>query len=141
MDTVTVGKRIRVYPNKKPWTYRTHITSYLPPRFDPHQFAYSANRSTEDATSSALHSALSHLEQQWGYAWLLFVDFSSAFNTILPNRLVTKLSDLGIPYSICCCYLTPEGESRPPHLLSTQSQHRLPPVLSAELPTLHHLHK
>ena len=80
---------------------RTHIISYLPPRFDPHQFAYRANRSTEDAIATALHSALSHLEQQGGYARLLFVDFSSAFNTILPNRLVIKLSELGIPHSIC----------------------------------------
>ncbi len=32
---------------------------------------------------------------------LLFVDFSSAFNTILPDRLVTKMLDLGISHSIC----------------------------------------
>ncbi len=75
---------------------RTHIVSILPPSFDPHQFA---NRSTEDAITTALHSALCHLEQQGSYAWLLFVDFSSAFNTILPDRLITKLLDLG--------YLTP----------------------------------
>ncbi len=35
------------------------------------------------------------------YARLLFVDFSSAFNTILPDRLVNKLLDLGISHSIC----------------------------------------
>ena len=32
---------------------------------------------------------------------LLFVDFSSAFNTILPDKLVQKLGDLGIPYPTC----------------------------------------
>ncbi|KAF7661600.1 hypothetical protein LDENG_00257910, partial [Lucifuga dentata] len=80
---------------------RTHIISSLPPRFDTHQFASRASRSTEDAIATALHDALSHLEQQGSYARLLFVDFSSAFNTILPNRLVTKLSHLGISHSIC----------------------------------------
>ena len=39
-----------------------HIKACLPPTFDPHQFAYRANRSTEDAI--ALHSALSHLEHR-----------------------------------------------------------------------------
>ena len=34
---------------------RGHITSLLPHGFDPHQFAYRANRSTEDAV--ALHAA------------------------------------------------------------------------------------
>lgn len=80
---------------------RAHITSCLPPGFDPHQFAYRAGRSTDDAIITALHAALSHLEQQGSYARLLFVDFSSAFNTILPNRLVTKLLDLGLSHSIC----------------------------------------
>ncbi|KAJ8369754.1 hypothetical protein SKAU_G00097820 [Synaphobranchus kaupii] len=36
-----------------------------------------------------------------GYARLLFVDFSSAFNTILPDRLVPKLLDLGLSHSTC----------------------------------------
>lgn len=80
---------------------QTHIISNLPPRFYPHQFAYRASRSTEDAISTVLHTALSHLELQGNYAWLLSVDFSSAFNTILPNSLGSKLSDLGIFYSIC----------------------------------------
>lgn len=35
------------------------------------------------------------------YARLLFIDFSLAFNTIIPDRLVTKLKNLGLPYSIC----------------------------------------
>ncbi len=53
------------------------------------------------AHCSVLHTALSHLELQGNYARLLFVDFSSAFNTILPNMLVSKLSDLGISHSVC----------------------------------------
>ena len=81
---------------------RTHISSAFPPGFDPHQFAYRANRSTEDAIATALHSTVSHLEQQGNnYARLLFVDYSSAFNTIIPSILVSKLSALGLSSSIC----------------------------------------
>merc|ERR1711895_312881 len=80
---------------------RTHISSALPPGFDPQQFAYRANRSTEDAIATALHSTLSHLEKKESYARLLFVDYSSAFNTIIPDRLVSKLTDLGLSSSLC----------------------------------------
>ncbi|KAM7373781.1 hypothetical protein PAMA_022061 [Pampus argenteus] len=80
---------------------RNHITSALPRSLDPHQFAYRANRSTEDAVATALHAALSHLEGQGNYVRMLFVDYSSAFNTILPHRLVTKLRDLGLPHTTC----------------------------------------
>ena len=31
----------------------------------------------------------------------LFIDFSSAFNTIIPSKLITKLSDLGIDPFLC----------------------------------------
>ncbi len=47
---------------------RTHIISHLPTGFDPYQFAYRVNRSTEDAIATALHTALSHLELQGNYA-------------------------------------------------------------------------
>ena len=80
---------------------RAHITSILPPDLDPYQFAYRANRSTEDAIATALHSTLNHLEQKGTYARLLFVDYSSAFNTVIPDRLVSKLSELGVSSSIC----------------------------------------
>ncbi|KAK3569479.1 hypothetical protein QTP86_031423 [Hemibagrus guttatus] len=66
---------------------RSHITSLLPPSLDSHQFAYKGNRSTEDAVATALHAAFSHLEKQGSYVQMLFVDYSSAFNTILPHIL------------------------------------------------------
>src|SRR4029434_5254644 len=75
---------------------RNHITTSLPPTFDSHQFAYRANRATEDAIATALHTTLTHVEQRGNYARLLFIDFSSAFNTIIPSRLVTKLMDLAL---------------------------------------------
>ena len=42
---------------------------------------------------------LSHLEQGQSYVWMLFVDYSSAFNTIIPDILITKLVTLGLPPS------------------------------------------
>ncbi len=78
---------------------RSHITSFFPLTFDPYQFAYRTNRSTEDAVATALQTTLSHLEQEGSCVQLLFVDYSSAFNTILPHKLVDKLGDLGLPYS------------------------------------------
>ncbi|KAK3558646.1 hypothetical protein QTP86_022960 [Hemibagrus guttatus] len=65
------------------------------------EFAYRGNRSTKDAVATALHAALSYLEKQGTYVRMLFVDYSSAFNTILPHMLVDKLEDLGLPHSTC----------------------------------------
>ncbi|KAK7877923.1 hypothetical protein WMY93_031452 [Mugilogobius chulae] len=33
---------------------------------------------------------------------MLFIDYSSAFNTVIPSKLVTKLITLGLDKSICC---------------------------------------
>ena len=75
-----------------------YIKSILPPTFDPHQFAYRANRSMEDAIAIALHTAQSRLEQQGTYERMLFIDYSSAFNTIIntiiPDILFSKLAAL-----------------------------------------------
>ena len=65
-----------------------HIKSVLPPSLDPYQFAYRANRSTEDAIFTALHSALTHLDTKDSYVRMLFLDFSSAFNIIIPQQLI-----------------------------------------------------
>ncbi|KAI2644416.1 RNA-directed DNA polymerase from mobile element jockey [Labeo rohita] len=62
----------------------THLKDSLQSSLDPIQFAYRGNRSTEDAVSIALHSVLTHLDSTNTYARMLFVDFSSAFNTVLP---------------------------------------------------------
>ncbi|KAK3562672.1 hypothetical protein QTP86_005053 [Hemibagrus guttatus] len=42
-----------------------------------------------------------HLDKSGTYVRLLFVDFSSAFNTIIPTLLQTKLTQLSVPSSIC----------------------------------------
>lgn len=79
---------------------KTHITS-LPAVLDPLQFAYKSNRSTDDAIALALNTALTHLEHNNTYVRMIFIDYSSAFNTIIPSRLVMKLQDLNLNPSLC----------------------------------------
>ena len=64
---------------------------------DQYQFAYRVNRLTEDAVNAALHTALTHLNQPNMYARVLLLDFSSAFNTVIPH----KLSNQGVGSSLC----------------------------------------
>ncbi len=77
------------------------IKNSLPNTLDPLQFAYRPNRSMDDAISSTLHLALTHLENKDSYVRMLFIDFSSAFNTIIPQQLINKLNLLGLNNSLC----------------------------------------
>ncbi len=61
---------------------------------DPLQFAYRAGRGVQDATATLLNLLLKHLQGSKNHARLLFIDFSSAFNTIQPHVLVQKLVDI-----------------------------------------------
>ncbi|XP_063775362.1 probable cation-transporting ATPase 13A4 [Pseudophryne corroboree] len=78
-----------------------HLKSVIPLGFDPNQFAYRSNRSTEDAALMVLHRVLCHLENRDSYARLLFMDYSSAFNTVVPAVLVKKLLEIGYDTAIC----------------------------------------
>lgn len=78
-----------------------HLKDIAAPLLDPLQFAYRANRSVDDAVNLALHFILEHLDSPGTYARILFVDFSSAFNTILPGLLRDKLYQLSVPNSLC----------------------------------------
>ncbi len=81
---------------------KKHICSSIPATLDPLQFAYRPNRSTDDAISQVLHSSLTHIDSKNGnYVRLLFIDYSSTFNTIVPTKLAVKLSDLGLNTSLC----------------------------------------
>ncbi|XP_073675260.1 interferon-induced very large GTPase 1-like [Garra rufa] len=59
-----------------------HIKTSLPNTLGPLQFAYHPNRSTDDAISSTLHLALTHLEQ-------------------IDSYLIHKLNVLGLNTSLC----------------------------------------
>ena len=73
---------------------KNHIATILSDTLDPLQFAYRTNRSTDDAIT--LHTALTHLDKRNTYIRMLFIDYSSAFNTIVPSKLVIKLETLGL---------------------------------------------
>ena len=68
---------------------------------DPHQFAYNRGRGTDDALTSTTHLILKHLENSSAYARLLFMDFSSAFNSMVPQTLLETLKQMEVnPYLI-----------------------------------------
>ncbi len=98
---LNIGKNIGK-PIYRSISITNHICSSIPATLDPLQFAYRPNRSTDDAISQVLHSSLSLIDSKNGnYVRLLFIDYSSAFNTIVPIKLAVKLSDLGLNTSLC----------------------------------------
>lgn len=77
-----------------------HLKSITDLLLDPLHFACRANRSIDDAFKT-FHYILQHLEFAKSYLRVLFVNFSSAFNTIIPDILMTKLKQLAVPDHIC----------------------------------------
>ena len=63
---------------------------------DDNQFAYRKNKSTEDATLLLNHLITEHLDNKNTYVRSLFIDYSSAFNTIKPDIIVQKLKALKV---------------------------------------------
>ena len=64
------------------------------PLQDPLQFAYRSGRSVEDAILLLLNNIYEHLDKPKGIVRTLFLDFSSAFNTIKPSILIERLKEL-----------------------------------------------
>ncbi len=62
-----------------------NIKTSHPNTLYPLRFAYRTKRTTDDAIFS-LHLALTNLENKDSYVRMLFIDFSSAFNTIIPQH-------------------------------------------------------
>ena len=71
-----------------------HLKKQTDSHLDQFQFAYKKNRGTNDATLTLLHNLYTHLEKPNSFARVLFIDFSSAFNTIQPHLMAQKLSNL-----------------------------------------------
>ena len=63
---------------------------------DKCQFAYINKRGTEDAMLTLQHKLQEHLDKVRTFARVLFIDFSSAFNTIQPHLMVKKLLRMGV---------------------------------------------
>jgi hypothetical protein len=76
-----------------------HFNTIIPETLDPLQIAYRSTRSTYGIIS--IHTALSHLDKNNTYVRMLFIDYSSAFSTIVPSRLNTKLRTLGLNTPLC----------------------------------------
>ncbi|KAF7654719.1 hypothetical protein LDENG_00065960 [Lucifuga dentata] len=70
---------------------KNELVSRVEGLLDPMQFAYRTGLGVEDANATLLNLILKHLEGINSHARLLFVDFSSAFNTIRPYILFRKL--------------------------------------------------
>ncbi len=80
---------------------KKHICSSIL-TLDPLQFAYRPNRSIDHVISQVLHSSLTYIDSKNGnYIRLLFIDYSSAFNTIVPIKLAVKFTDLSLNSSLC----------------------------------------
>jgi len=62
------------------------------------QFAYQPKVGVEDAILYMLHRIHSHLDKGKGTVRILFLDFSSAFNTIQPPILRDKLIRMGVDH-------------------------------------------
>ena len=68
---------------------------------DPLQFAHTRNRNTEDAVLTVVPAVLKHLRKPKAFAPMLFLDFSSACNTVQAHRPMRELMDMDInPASI-----------------------------------------
>ena len=78
-----------------------HLKQHTENSLDPYQFAYRSKRGTEDALLTYQDLILQHISQPKCYARVLMIDFSSAFNTVLPDKLVTTLRSVGTPESLC----------------------------------------
>ena len=69
-------------------------------KMDENQFAYRARRSTTDACTAMDHIIRKHVDKAGNYCRVLFIDFTSAFNTISPPLLINKLTTLGVPSNL-----------------------------------------
>ena len=69
-----------------------HINTIIPETLDSLQFAYRPNRSTDDAISIALHTALSHLDKRNTYVRMLFIDYSLSLTTVKHHSALKPLN-------------------------------------------------
>ena len=62
---------------------------------DQMQFAYCRNRCVQDASITFINDISKHLDKRNTSARILFIDFSSVFNTIQPHILLNKMLEMG----------------------------------------------
>ena len=74
----------------------SNVSNVTRASFDPAQFAYRTNRSFEDAVIAFLQNIYEHLQFPKTFVRCVFIDFSSALNTIIPHKLVEYLLHLNV---------------------------------------------
>lgn len=67
---------------------------------DPLQLVYQAKVGVDDAIVYLLRRAISHLEESGSTVRVMFFNFSSAFNTILPSLQAEKLHAIQMDHNI-----------------------------------------
>ena len=77
-----------------------HLTSMVVDKLDLLQFAYKAKRGVEDACLTLLDTVCRQLDSPHSHTQILFMDFSSAFNTVNPATLCNRLLDLQVHPSL-----------------------------------------
>ncbi len=75
---------------------RSEISRKTEHVLDPMQFAYRPYRGVEDATVTLINLLFNHLEGNGSHARLIFVDFSSTFNTIQSHILIRFLEQFDL---------------------------------------------
>lgn len=72
------------------------VTPQVQQAQDPLQFGYQKNVGVEDAVQYLLHRTHTFLDRESGAVRILFIDISSAFNTIQPLCLKGKLTTIQV---------------------------------------------
>ena len=78
-----------------------HLLPEIEEHLDPYQFSYRKNKSTEDATLLYNNLVVEHLANKNAYVRSVFIDFSSAFNTLKPDIVINKLRTLNVSPILC----------------------------------------
>lgn len=79
---------------------RKYLCSHVSHLCDKYQFAYRSNTGVDDAVVTLLNVVCSHLDKASNFTRVLFIDFSSAFNTIKPHILLRKLYHMNVNSSV-----------------------------------------
>ena len=84
---------------------KTKLLSFIGTQQDPLQFAYTKNRSTLDPTIMIAHDVLKFLDvlnskNKSHFVKIIFIDFSSAFNTIQVHIMLNQLLNLQVNSNI-----------------------------------------
>ena len=78
------------------------VEEHVKDKLDHLQFAYQKMKSTDDAICSLTHIIANHLDKDCNNTVrCLFIDYSSAFNTVQPHLLIDSLTQLKVPNYLC----------------------------------------